>query len=343
MISTPEENPDATIVQLQQELSQSAFGRRLLAFLEPIASAAPAPVSPANVTVLPETEGAIMAAISHTFGLDVVQSATASPLADRIAPSSKDEAEAILANSVSVMIGGRRRLRLTPEARADLLHRVYSSNRFQELLNRVAAADNEDRKSIAKDQIRLPTAWLRWFLQKTSTNLAQAPAGQLRAAVQALEELQHVRVDDLKLPSLSDARRFLERSELLEPLRVLVGTTGGWDGTPRKDRFVGRQQEIATLRKFVDELKGESLGEGVGRLLNRFYKGALYLFGVQDESVLFVEAQGGLGKSTLMAKFMVDHALNQIAPFPFAYLDFDRASLHPRASRASCCWKPPDR
>ena len=40
-----------------------------------------------------------------------------------------------------------------------------------------------------------------------------------------------------------------------------------------------------------------------------------------------VYGRGGLGKSTLLAKFVLDHALDQLRPFPFAYLDFDRAGI----------------
>jgi hypothetical protein len=44
---------------------------------------------------------------------------------------------------------------------------------------------------------------------------------------------------------------------------------------------------------------------------------------------MVVEARGGLGKSTLLAKFVLDHALAQSRRFPFAYLDFDRAGIDP--------------
>ena len=48
---------------------------------------------------------------------------------------------------------------------------------------------------------------------------------------------------------------------------------------------------------------------------------------------MIIEGLGGLGKSTLLAKFVLDHALDQARPFPFAYLDFDRAGIDPDRPR----------
>jgi hypothetical protein len=331
----PDDDQAVTRMELEAELSQTALGRKLLAFAtagtkEPLtrASRAETPLQ------LPETDAAITAAISHTFSLDSMAGPdNKGSTIDEIATSNQEEAAAILANSASLMIAGRRRLRLSADARADLLHRVFDSDRFRRLLKQAADEDLRDFDAISKDQIRLPSAWLRSFLQKTHGELEQAPSTELRAAMEALEQLRQVKIESLALPSLDDVRRLLELSELLEPLRILVGMTGGWDSTPQKDRFVGRQKEISMLRAFVDELKYESVGERIGRFFNRAYKGAQYFFGIRDESVMFVEAQGGLGKSTLMAKFMIDHARNQSTPFPFVYLDFDRAVLYPREPR----------
>jgi hypothetical protein len=72
----------------------------------------------------------------------------------------------------------------------------------------------------------------------------------------------------------------------------------------------------------------------VQRFVVRAHKQVLGAFGVRDESVFFVEARGGLGKSTLMAKFVLDHACSWDSPFPFAYLDFDRPSLRPNDHHA---------
>lgn len=328
-IPPPEGGPGRASTRLRAALSTSEFGQELLAFLESEADVEP---TPATIPELPETESAIIAAINHTFTLDSSKGSPAREPASfgEVAPAGQAETNAILANAASIMIAGRRRLCLDPRARADLLRRVLDSERYRTLLDRAAQVDQEDLKLIPKDLVRLPSAWLRSFLRNTSGNLEQAPVPQLRAAVQALEQLQYLEVGSIKLPSLAEARRRLVLGELLDPLRILIGTTGGWDGTSQQDRFVGRKQEIAMLRRFVDELKSETRSEAAGRFFNRFYKGVQYLFGIRDESVMFVQAQGGLGKSTLMAKFMIDHARNRSNPFPFVYLDFDRADLHPR-------------
>ena len=320
---------------LEEELSQTALGRKLLRLAtsvakEPLDQDLKAKTPPR----LPESDAAIIAAISHNFSLEpAARLESKVSTIEEIVVSDQEAAAAILANSVSLMIAGRRRLRLTADSRADLLHRVFGSDRFRELLKQALHQDWMDFNAISTDQIRLPNAWLHSFLNAEYGKLEQAPPTELRAAMEALEQLRQLRIEKLPLPSLEEVRQRLELSELLEPLRILVGLKGGWDETPQKDRFVGRQKEIAMLRAFVDELEYESVGERISRLFTRVYKGAQYLFGIRDESVMFVEAQGGLGKSTLMAKFMIDHARNQATPFPFVYMDFDRAVLYPREPR----------
>ncbi|WP_141688472.1 pYEATS domain-containing protein [Bradyrhizobium paxllaeri] len=58
-----------------------------------------------------------------------------------------------------------------------------------------------------------------------------------------------------------------------------------------------------------------------------------YYLNIGEEAVFFLIARGGIGKTTLLAKFMLDHAMNQSRQFPFVYLDFDRATLHTREPR----------
>ena len=147
---------------------------------------------------------------------------------------------------------------------------------------------------------------------------------------QCLRLVQHLPTN---MPSLAEVRRYLERAELLEPLRILTGTTGGWDGFAVEDRFVGRREELRELRAFVDELASEGVLESVTRGIGRVVRGVESVFDGRGVGVFVIEAGGGLGKSTLMAKFVLDHALKQSRPFPFAYFDFDRATLQPLEPR----------
>lgn len=319
--------------ELEQELRKTPFGRKLLDLTNSVASGPPRIPPETRLSPLPESDEAITAAVSYTFTLSSSETLRPSALLEDIVLSDAAETAVLLANSVSLMIAGKRRLRLTPAARADLLHRVFGSDKFRRILNQALHQDWMDFGKISSDPVRLPNAWLRSFLNNEPGKIEEAPPTELRAAMEALDQLSELRIAALRLPVLENVRQQFELSELLEPLRILIGLRGGWDETPKKDRFVGRQSELTMLRAFVDELDYESVGERISRLFTRAYKGAQYLFGIRDESVMFIEAQGGLGKSTLVAKFVVDHARNQSTPFPFVYLDFDRAVLQPRDPR----------
>lgn len=108
-------------------------------------------------------------------------------------------------------------------------------------------------------------------------------------------------------------------AELLAPFRFLTG----WNPQAQTDLFVGRDEELSRLRAFVDVLDAPTIGErvsrGVGRLLGA------------PMPMLVLSGIGGSGKSTLVAKFVLDHMTRpgRSAPLCFAYLDFDRTTLSP--------------
>jgi hypothetical protein len=105
----------------------------------------------------------------------------------------------------------------------------------------------------------------------------------------------------------------LLRRELEEPFTALIG-----------GRFVGREAELKALRNYVNIVPPSDKFEGWSRWLSD----AMQL-GVRRPIV--VHGIGGIGKSTLMAHFILEHAaVRSDRAFPFVYLDFDRSSLDPR-------------
>ena len=115
------------------------------------------------------------------------------------------------------------------------------------------------------------------------------------------------------LPSHEDIRARIQREKLLEPMRRLV--VG----------FQGREDDLRALRSYVDALPSESRLERVARSLKRLAS----MF--RNHRPFVIHGPGGAGKSTLIAKFILDHAESKDnrGPMPFVLLDFDRSTLDP--------------
>jgi hypothetical protein len=274
---------------------------------------APLPDQPPNLPALTQSRAVVQAAIEDTFDFEMLK-------------PGEPERAALLASADVVIIKGDRRLRLKDDARAQVLSAVRGNPLYEEILSAAVKRDSDDHAAIGQDAVRLPSAWLRCLLTGRFKDLDAAPPKELAAALTARERLRLVAELPKDVPSISDLERRVALADLLEPLRLLIGSSGGWDGTPRTDRFVGREAELSVLRSFVNELSSQSIRE----FLQRFASEAVDVVLTNEKPNLRVlEADGGLGKSALLAKFVLDHALRQERPFPFAYLDFDRAALNP--------------
>lgn len=121
-------------------------------------------------------------------------------------------------------------------------------------------------------------------------------------------------ITDLHPPDALLLNQRIEREQVLQPMRRLLA-----------NGFVGRKAELAQLRGYVGVLSPTRMSE----FLNRLFRHVRYL--LEERPPLFLFGPGGIGKSTLLAKFILDHAdASEPYPVPFIYLDFDRASLDPR-------------
>jgi hypothetical protein len=278
---------------------------------DPARVSAPGPAPAEVLSRFVSSRAVVSAAIADTFDLAELKAD------DR-------EHDALLAASDIVMLEGTRRLRLQDGARAQFLDAAKGTQPYQSMLSYAENCDANEHASVGADPVRLPTAWLRCLLLGRFGDLKAAPPRELKAALAARERLRLVKHLPPEVPSLEDLRRRVGLAELLEPLRVLIGAQGGWDGTRPTDRFVGRDEELKRLRAFVDELKSAGVAEAFGRFAVRT---ARALTGGEGPWLMVIEGRGGLGKSTLIAKFVLDHALVGERGFPFAYLDFDRAGI----------------
>lgn len=130
-----------------------------------------------------------------------------------------------------------------------------------------------------------------------------------------------------KIPSPQELDRLIGQREILDPFRTLVGRSleAGHDGSG--DRVVGRVDEMEQLRSYVGVLKPEELRFYATRAARSIWS---TLTRSDSSEPLLIQGIGGMGKSTLIGKFVLDHALFPGVPLPFVYLDFDRAALAPR-------------
>lgn len=132
------------------------------------------------------------------------------------------------------------------------------------------------------------------------------------ALLQVAEWLADMPEFAARLPSIDGIRRRIESQQLLRPFRELVG-----------ESFAGRRRELARLSDYVGARDPGSFAASVSRVVDQ-------VFSITDSPPLFINGPGGCGKSTLIARFILDHAdLEDSSQFPFAYLDFDRSGLVP--------------
>lgn len=101
------------------------------------------------------------------------------------------------------------------------------------------------------------------------------------------------------LPNPDQLRRAIARERLLKPFRFLVGS-----------HFRGRSEELRVLRGYVGVLVNERTESG------------------PPDLPLLIYGPGGIGKSTLIANFILEHADPEASRrLPYVYIDFNRRDV----------------
>lgn len=159
----------------------------------------------------------------------------------------------------------------------------------REALSELATRPNM-KEALAANPTRPDSLTQRVFerlLEPSPLELDSLAREELAAVLEVLEWV----VDILDgLPEATAVRKELARADLLAPMRRLAGRD-----------FVGREREL----------------EQLGR----------YVFGPKRREPLFVFGPGGVGKSTLLARFVLAHAAPQNVAV--AYVDIDRPVIRP--------------
>lgn len=200
---------------------------------------------------------------------------------------------------------------LRSDARRDALKRLQSLENIK-----LALDSNPTRPADPLQQT------LEAYIFQNAPSLEQQSHQDLLRTLQVSEWLNGL-IEGVPEPKLVLQR--LEIENLLASFHFLVG-----------DHFRGREAELNRLAEYVGVIETGSISS----LLSRGYR---YVFSLTEKPPLVIYGPGGVGKSTLLAKFILDHLLltapaapgdgqavttdNDTQRFPFAYLDFDRASL----------------
>lgn len=149
---------------------------------------------------------------------------------------------------------------------------------------------------------------LERYLLNIEIPLDEQPPEQLDETLQIVTWLEGVLTN---LPPIEEVQRCLARRSFEAPLESLAGDAV----------FRGRRKELDQLRSYVGALAPDAL-------LNRVKTWAYEWVKPSAMPALSISGPGGVGKSALVARFMLDHCkLVPEARLLFAYLDFDRSVL----------------
>ncbi len=244
-------------------------------------------------------------------------------------PSGQAEAVRALREAAAVLsffdprtIQPARQAEVTPEAREEFLRsctivydtenqprwRLGDETRKWVLKNAVESTDLQALLDANPNRSADPTQQMfEAYLRGDAAPLAAQSLEQLSGTLQVAEWASQF------VPGIPDPKeisRRIDRQALLLPMRELIG-----------EHFLGREEELARLRDYVGVLPPSSRVESVFRSLREF-------FSLHERPPLMIHGPGGIGKSTLISKFILDHAdLEESARLPFAYLNFDRTDL----------------
>jgi tetratricopeptide (TPR) repeat protein len=186
---------------------------------------------------------------------------------------------------------------LRGEVRTEALRRLAERGGFNEAL-----AANPARADPTTLQGTLSA-----YLSGERPSLDDLDPGALTNVLQVVLWLAPV-LDGLPDPDAVRAR--LREARLLAPYYALAGT-----------HFHGRESELEDLRAYVGVIATGGIARTVKRGVRRIRSSAT--------TPLVVEGAGGIGKSTLISRFILDHAdVAGEEPLAFVYLDFDDPYLH---------------
>lgn len=193
----------------------------------------------------------------------------------------------------------RQRWMLRPDVREQVLRE--SGSREQ-----LIAALNANGPSIR------PSTLLQGILEFYIKGVAepQFESMSLEVLMAHLQAARWLQPSSLILPAPEKIQEIIDQHEVPAVFEKMAGKN-----------FVGRETELQLLRDFVEVLPASTKLSGLRRQIRRW-------LGIEEKSPLVIYAAGGVGKTTLISKFLLDHMqVPEELKFPYIYLDFDNPRL----------------
>jgi cellulose synthase operon protein C len=191
------------------------------------------------------------------------------------------------------------RWRLRDSIRREALHHLKERDELSLALDANPKRDRSDALQIVLEQV----------VRGEHFNLLEMTREQLAGLGVVREWFDGI----LPVPDEAELRAAIPLSDVLAPMQKLATV------------FVGREKELIELEDFVGVREARSLWS----VARRAGHGITAQF--SQRTPLFVCGPGGIGKSTLIAKFVLEHVKPEDGlPLPFVYLDVDRATINPQ-------------
>lgn len=226
-------------------------------------------------------------------------------------------------------------LKAIEQARADAAEEAQQAAEARRSADAPPASDAEtigdavDEPAVPESSLTSKVEETLWSHLTEPPELENQDGRQLLLTQQVVNWLYNL-TPKLEVPSPEQVARQLARETLLQPFRHL---TGEWKDGEFVSYFAGRETELEHLYNYLSVLPPQSFFSRVGRAFRGIIDSAWdYIAGSAGHRPLLIHGPGGVGKSTLLAKFLLDH-LTETAPqdrFPYIYLDFDVSALNAR-------------
>jgi hypothetical protein len=223
---------------------------------------------------------------------------------DAASPTLTTTMVGIIASLVSVSesikpAAGGERWYMRPEARRKILEKVSIDFSPESILELLPPGLGRNRDVTQK----MITAYVRGNAAK-----AQELTYEELSSTLQIESWLRTLVKDM--PTRDELQYWREFQEMLIPFRKLTR------------EFNGRKEELARLTSYVQWLPAANLSDRVHRITD-------FLFDLKEKPPLVITGMGGIGKSTIVAKFILSHIDGKDSGqrLPFVYLDFDRPGL----------------